>query len=159
LVGHRRFLKKKDFDFIPGNYFPKQMRLRAKCEPIDISNLSKSENGTLVFILSDYCSACNIQVVTTMTQSHPEFNYCIFYEAGESQIAVSNSVEVLKVEIREIENYLNYGAVMPWVFALNQVGQIVGGGVFNTYKDIIQISKGLINVYEDKIKMKGGDVS
>lgn len=149
---HRRFLKIYQ-PFIPGGFFPES--LHVDNETITLEWIQKTKSGSIVFIMSEFCSACNFSAITDFVKKYPMFSYCLFVEGTEvffnsikHSSGVQNECVFIRCDVHYTKNILNYYGV-PWAFAINSIGQIISGDVFNTVKTLEKISRPLINVYKN----------
>lgn len=133
MAGHRRFWKNPGLDYKPGNPFPKTLRLHAgDTEETDLACIRSSPVGSFAFFMNASCDACSLEPIIEFSKSYPEFDYFLFQESDlddltEARRQLPHFKGVFSCEIITVNETLDYGAVVPWVFTVNNRGQIISG--------------------------------
>jgi len=146
---HRKFLKKRENINHIGSFFPKHMELEENGEKISFEWLHKTDKGAVVFLISSACSACRIEPIYHFILNYQQFSYVVLYEGElDEQYTelMSLDVPLMKINAVKIGGYLQVTSI-PWAFALNRLGQIVGAGIFNDDEHLEQLSRPLLRVY------------
>jgi hypothetical protein len=155
---HRKFLKSRTYKlFKEGDYLNDELIINKKQDVLDLSVYKHEvDNGTVIFVMTTHCSACNFDSMTDYMNKYNKFNYLLLIETDHKFISelvcrVSNDkLSVISAEIDVICKQLKFD-VVPWVFALNKKGQFVAGREFNSIKEAEFITKPLLRVYYNEI--------
>lgn len=151
---HRRFLKQTIEHYKLGNFFPEELILFAKSDPVSFEWMRHTEHGTIVFLMSATCSACNMDFATAFISRHPGFDYCILYEGSPESVEnlreeLTPEVRVYRCETVKLHSQLKVNAV-PYAIVLNKVGQAVGAGIFDKIESLNRAAAPLIRVYRNQ---------
>ncbi|MVO98603.1 hypothetical protein [Paenibacillus lutrae] len=149
---HRRFLKQTIENYKLGSYFPEKLILLAKTDPVSFDWLRHTERGTLVFILSGTCSACNTEPVISFMNKYPHFDYCILFEGSLQSLEdhrkeLDSNVPIYPCDTVKLHAQLKVN-VVPYVIVLNKIGQAVGADIFDNLARLERVASPLIRVYE-----------
>ncbi|EPD80958.1 hypothetical protein [Paenibacillus sp. HGH0039] len=150
---HRRFLKQTIEHYKLGKYFPEKLILMAKSNPVSFDWMRHTEHGTIVFLMSASCSACNMDLVISFMSSHPGFNYCILFEGNQESVEdlrkeLDPEVRIHRCETAKLQTQLQVNAV-PYAIVLNKVGQAVGADIFDKMANLNRAAAPLIRVYNN----------
>jgi hypothetical protein len=143
LKPHYKFLKHREFKI--GEFLPFSIHLGGSYSPI---NVELSSQGTAMFFLSQYCAACNYQPVISFMDKYDFFGYIIFLESDEEyyqKLLGKCKKTIYRCNISTLLRQLNIPGI-PWTIGINDLGQIISGGVFNTLGDLEIILKPFITV-------------
>jgi hypothetical protein len=134
---HRKFLKGNGFSYRGGREFPVELKmLPDDTEAKNFNCLREVEYGSILFIISTACDACKIDPIKKFSQAYEDFDYYLFYDTDETTInEAKNDLPHFKgvhlCELRTLNTGLDYGAIVPWVFTINNKGQIISGSPFS----------------------------
>jgi len=150
---HRRFLKQTIEHFKLGKYFPEELILLAKSDPVSFEWMRHTEHGTIVFLMSTGCSACNMDYAVSFMNSQPGFNYCILFEGSQESVEelrreLDPEVRIHRCETAKLQAQLKVNAV-PYAIVLNKVGQAVGADIFDKIANLNRAAAPLIRVYHN----------
>lgn len=156
-LDHRRFLKRKDPKVLLGTYFPDTLKVKED-KIIDLNYIKNVEKGSIVFIMNPTCEACNFEPMVDFQNKYDRFAYLVLLDADveikkglEETTSIQLNIELCDMEL--VDKELGHN-VIPWVFVINNVGQIVGCGIFNDLRTLELIAKPLIKVsYQDMLVM------
>ncbi|MDR6715728.1 hypothetical protein [Paenibacillus sp. 2003] len=107
------------------------------------------ETGTLIFFMSKTCEKCDFSILESYSKLF-HFKTYIFVEANEE------FVENLKNQFPKYNIYKSNFAVLfkelnievvPLVYALNKVGQLVAAGGFGSYEGLVRRIVPLVEVF------------
>lgn len=146
--GHRRFLKNNS-SFRLGNYIPVRVVPQLGYQEINLSKLHRTTTSSLLFIVSQFCSSCDLDVIINFSKKYPMFYYVLFIEGDinfYNNIKVKWAHELYTVNVAFLAKQLHFYGI-PWIFALNNMGQIVGGGVFNDLEKLQLITSPILRVF------------
>ncbi|MEK3740202.1 MULTISPECIES: hypothetical protein [Paenibacillus] len=137
--------KSKGFSYELGKFFPSTIKRNQLDEQLNFEWIHKTINGTVIYIMSDSCTACNFEIVQEFSHNYKEFNHYMLLQSNEE--GLKKIVEKYKLhfpielcEIGAVDESLNYGALAPWVFMVDKFGGIVSAGVYPNYDGLeIQI--------------------
>ncbi|WP_028559354.1 hypothetical protein [Paenibacillus pinihumi] len=152
---HRRFLKQISEEYKLGTYFPRHLTLNIKSEPESFEWLRETEHGSVVFLMSAYCSACNMKPVQEFVEQYTAFRYCVLFEGTLQEMEQQRDIYDLDIpfhicDAAKITTQLMVNA-MPYALVLNKIGQAVGAGIFNDYEKLEILTAPLIRVYENQL--------
>ncbi|MFB9324414.1 hypothetical protein ACFFSY_00470 [Paenibacillus aurantiacus] len=144
---HRRFLKSSTTEYELGTFLPERVTLRQNEDPIDLTSVAKTGNGSVLFFISSSCEACNAEAVREAIQTYPEFSYIVFYEGSRNPIPSafleSRHVAHHSFQIDLLVKNMNLN-MLPYQLVLNQVGQVIAAGIINTLPMIEDLMMPLI---------------
>lgn len=149
---HRKFLKtERTITYDLGEFFPEKLYYSENSDAISFNWDYKVQYSTVIFIMSQYCSACDYTAVKKFTQKYKKFTYLIFIEGSND--FVNNIIskyefpfDFLRCDLDIINKELNI-KIIPFVIGINRVGQIVAGGLINSIESIEREMKPLLDVF------------
>lgn len=116
-------------------------------EMMDLSYLEKTSYGSLIFFTSEQCTSCDLEPVIEFSKCYEKFEFLVFYESEkELEFSPNTYIKLQKAEMDTINNIFGV-SVIPAVLVLNNKGQIISAGVFNTIKDLEILSFPLLEVF------------
>jgi hypothetical protein len=147
---HRKFLKTSPMNvFRTGYYFPNELILDKQKNKLRINWFESTEQCTILFIMSSYCSSCNLDEVESFVSEYPLFRYVMFYESNKETFSAIeerfNSIQVYKCDILPIQEQLQFD-LFPCTIGINSIGQVVACGLFNDCSKIKKILSPLLRV-------------
>jgi hypothetical protein len=151
---HRQFWKKVSLEYKPGTFFPKELVLLSKTEPVAFDWLHQTVHGSILFFVSTTCSACNMESVKNFVDDYPHFTYCVFFEGNQEAMDIQREVYELDIpfyvcNVTKLQPQTQVNAI-PYVVVLNKIGQAIAGDIFNSTENIRQTAHPLIQVYDRK---------
>jgi hypothetical protein len=153
-VGHRKFLKSSKADYELGTFLPSYVTLMRGEKPVDLSWLSQTRNGSVMFFLSSYCEVCDADIVIETINEYPEYSYAIFFESPNNPVTnytkflEERSVRLYSFQINQLESSIKVQLV-PFQLVLNKVGQVITAGIINTLPMIKALMMPLIRTKEN----------
>ncbi|GIO67032.1 hypothetical protein [Paenibacillus cookii] len=144
---YMKFLKKRTMAPIPiGENMPTPFAFdRAGHE----AAIDFGPTGTVIFFMSKTCEKCDFSLLSQYSETF-RFKTYLFVDADDdfaSEIErMYPGFEVFKSDLTVLFKEIRVEAV-PLVYAVNKVGQIVGGGLFNTYESLTRKISPLIEVF------------
>ncbi|MEC0231971.1 MULTISPECIES: hypothetical protein [Paenibacillus] len=150
---HRRFLKQTVEHYKVGAYFPEQLILFPKTDPVSFEWMQHTNHGTIIFIMSEACSACNIEPAISFMKAHPAFDYCLLYEGtpqsvDEQQAGLPVEIRIHRCDTMKLHNQIKVN-VVPYVLVFNKIGQAVGADTFHDLTGLERTASPLIRVYRN----------
>ncbi|WP_145947987.1 hypothetical protein [Paenibacillus sp. Y412MC10] len=150
--GHRRFLKQFSEEFKLGTYFPENLTLLAKSEPVSFQWLRETVHGSVVFFVSAHCSACRMEPIQEFVKRYGVFRYCILFEGSREELELQREIYDLDTpcylcDTAKLQGQLKVN-MTPFALILNKIGQAVSAGIFNDYEKLEQLAAPLIRVHE-----------
>ncbi|WP_405081972.1 hypothetical protein ACI48J_04975 [Paenibacillus chitinolyticus] len=152
---HRRFLKSSTLqEYKIGGYIPDQIQLLNGKTKESLQWLKQTEFGGVIFVFSKHCTACNMDIALETFNKHQEIAYAMFCEgySEEEFSELGDKHEGLKLYAHEmscLEAELNI-QVVPYMLVVNKIGQIIGGGIVNSYEHVFNLIKPLLRVIEER---------
>lgn len=144
---YRKFLKKRTIapfplgEIIKTNFQYSRNFVEAKIE--------WGETGTLVFFMSKTCEKCDFSIIETYSKLF-HFKTYIFIEANDEYVESLKKkypdYEIFKSNFSVLLKELNI-EVVPLVYALNKVGQLVAAGGFSSYEGLVKRIVPLVEVF------------
>ncbi|KJB85123.1 hypothetical protein AZ66_26630, partial [Paenibacillus sp. E194] len=124
---------------------------------IDLSWLSYTRSGSVLFFLSSYCKVCNPQAVIESIIKYPGFSYVIFYEGSDTTVAdqeeslLERGVKMHSFQMNLLEKNLKVH-LLPYQLVLNRVGQVISSGIINNLPMIDVLMMPLVRSVENSKK-------
>lgn len=142
-----KFLKHRDMNrFKVGYYLPEYIVLN-NSEKVNIEWIKQLNNCTIFFVMSSYCSVCNLEEIEIFISTYPEFNYILFYECNDKQFLEIKDrfkdITVYRCQALKLQEQLEFD-LYPCAIGINSIGQVVSCGLFNDFKKIEQLMFSLI---------------
>ncbi|MHC1749356.1 MAG: hypothetical protein AB9856_13880 [Cellulosilyticaceae bacterium] len=142
-----KFLKNRDMNrFKVGYYLPKEIILNNN-EKVNIEWIKELNNSTIFFVMSSYCSVCNLKEIEIFINRYPFFNYVLFYECKDNQFLEVRekfkNITIYRCEALKLQEQLEFD-LYPCSIGINSIGQVVSCGLFNDFKKIEQLMFSLI---------------
>jgi len=151
---HRKFLKSSKVTIRGGMYVPDHIELFPGGELYDFSWVKNVKCATIVFIMSVHCSACDFNVIDQFIQRYPEFDYQLFVSSVETGTDIctkyNDPTRFHFVDLLSMDRVFNHGGGVPWVFGINNRGQIITGDVFNNMDQLERTLKPFLKVFNDR---------
>ncbi|WP_201716133.1 hypothetical protein [Rossellomorea arthrocnemi] len=149
MENHRKFLKTLE-EYTFGNYFPDSLELKIDGEILITEGISHTEYGSLIFLGGTNCEACDFDIINEFYQKYSRFNFLmLLYTPSQQHMTHTTKLEIpTKIcSIKNVSKQLNYNGIIPWVFVINSMGQIIAGGLFNDMETLEAIAWPLIRVH------------
>ncbi|MFC5702308.1 hypothetical protein ACFPVX_13480 [Cohnella faecalis] len=153
-IGHRKFLKSSRVDYELGTFLPSDVILMREEKPVDLSWLSQTVNGSVMFFLSSYCEVCDAEIVIQTINDFPEYSYAIFFESPNNpvlrhaKLLDERGVKLYPFQLNQLESSIKVQLV-PFQLVLNTVGQVITAGIINTLPMIKALMMPLIRTKEN----------
>jgi hypothetical protein len=149
-ASHRKFLKTREMNiFRTGYNFPNELILDKEKNTLRIHWFESTDQCTVLFIMSSYCSSCNLDTVEAFVSEYPLFRYVMLYESNEETFHEIkerfNSIQVYKCDTLPIQKQLQFD-LFPCAIGINSIGQVVACGLFNDSSHIKKILSPLLRV-------------
>ncbi|MBD8500057.1 hypothetical protein [Paenibacillus arenosi] len=146
---HMRFLKTPTVADLPlGEYFPHRFSINRLGSIATIEPDPKT--GAVLFFMSTTCKDCNFEAIEAYCE---RFQYKTYLFVDGEQSFIDELREkytpffIERADISTLHAEINI-EVVPWVYALNSVGQIVSGGIFNCIDRLCVKIDPLIKVFD-----------
>lgn len=150
-LDYRKFLKNSNantesLNDLMGENFP--VSISVDEETIDLQSLMNFNSGNIVIFISEQCASCDLQPIINFSSLYDRFNYLIFYESEKKldEKIFGNHVQLIPIRM-EIVNELFGVSIIPSALFLNNKGQIISTGIFNSEEDLERLSFHLLKVY------------
>ncbi|WP_258276139.1 hypothetical protein [Paenibacillus sp. SC116] len=129
---HMRFLKNPTVaDVAIGEYLSNTFTINRMGSTVTIKPDPKT--GAVIFFMSTTCKDCNFEAIEAYSEQF-QFKTYLFVDGKQSFIdelrEKYKSFIIEQADISTLYTEINI-EVVPWVYALNSMGQIVSGGIFN----------------------------
>lgn len=148
---HRKFLR-SPVEYRIGTYIPDKIKLFEGDQEENLKWLKNTEHGSVLYFISNYCSACNIEVLIETYLKHNHFSYVIFYEGytEDGLQSIRSKYDDIKIyaynsKIMEVELKIR---VVPFMLVLNKIGQVIAADIVNTYAHSHELIKPLLRSIE-----------
>ncbi|MGQ8871295.1 hypothetical protein [Paenibacillus sp. TSA_86.1] len=144
---YRNILKKRSIAPFPiGNIIQNKFHYSRNSAEAEIE---WGETGTLVFFMSKTCEMCDFSNIESYSKLF-HFKTYIFVEANDEYIEILTekfpNYKIFKSNFSILLKELNI-EVVPLVYALNKLGQLVAAGAFNSYESLVRRILPLVEVF------------
>jgi len=144
---YMKFLKRRPISPLPiGEWMNNNFRIDRSDKVVSINY---GPTGTIIFFMSKTCEKCDFSIISSYAKRF-NFKTYIFIDADEHFVDEIQkqfpAFEIYQSHLTVLFKELNIEAV-PLVYALNKVGQIVGGGLFNTFDSMVRKISPLVEVF------------
>lgn len=134
---NRKFNRGNAPAYPAGERLPERLALMEGGAPTELSWLSRTERGAVVFVMSAGCEACDLSAAAALMLERPELDYLLLAEAGDEQFASLKAelegypctIERCDISAVAAQTPIK---VIPFMLVLNREGTVVGSGLFNT---------------------------
>jgi hypothetical protein len=151
---HMKFLKSSPLSqFKIGGYFPRPLQVDEDryYETIWSDDTIK---GSVILITSVSCSACNVEVVQSLLNLFPGFQFVLFTDGTKEQVdqqrKILGSIKVVHSNIFQVIRQLGVPGV-PYALGINSEGQIVSGRPFDSVETLKIAIRPLLEVFYEEV--------
>lgn len=136
------FLKSTVKKRFVGTYIPNKIVLLDKEQlEVDLTWITHTDIGTIIFLLSPTCTACDPKIINEFIRLNPLMNYAIFFHLDDGQTAEDffqedHNVKLYNCDIRIIDDQIDCGSIVPFMLVVNKIGKIFSGNIYNHIKDV-----------------------